>query len=116
MDLAGISDGMYLIGADADDFRHHYGPIKLNSFVIVQRLRKDISEGGTERELSVKQYGLPTGESKLTTDRRELFSRSANKAHRSYINRAIAESPQNAGSSDIKIVGVVLAAVRLFNP
>jgi transcriptional regulator with XRE-family HTH domain len=111
MDLAGINDGMWLIAAKADEFREHYGPIKINSTVIVQRLR----EGGTERELSVKQYGFPGGVKQ--PDRRELHPHSTNKAHKSYIiPTAVAEKADIASPSDIQIIGVVLAAIRLFQP
>jgi hypothetical protein len=113
MNLAGIDDGMYLIAAKTEDFRERYRPIKIHSIVIVQRLR----EGGTERELSVKQYGFPKGDYLVKPVARELSSHSTNKAHKSYIiPAAVAENPDTAASSDIQIVGVVLAAIRPFNP
>ena len=114
MELVGIHDGMYLIAAKANDFREKYGPIKEKSIVIVQRLR----EGGTERELSIKEYGHPQGDYLMPpVDQIELRPRSTNKAYKSYIiPAAVAEGSEIAASSDIQIVGVVLAAIRLFSP
>jgi transcriptional regulator with XRE-family HTH domain len=114
MELVGIHDGMHLIAAKADDFRVNYGPIKEKSIVIVQRLRED----GTERELSVKEYARPRGDYFMPrVDQIELRPRSNNKAYKSYtIPVAVAEGSEIAASSDIQIVGVVLAAIRLFNP
>jgi transcriptional regulator with XRE-family HTH domain len=114
MNLVGIHDGMYLIAAKADDFRKNYGPIKTNSIVIVQRLR----EGGTERELSVKQCGFPQGEFLMPpVDRRELRPCSTNKAYKAYIIPVeVAEDFDITAGSDIQIIGVVLAAIRLFKP
>jgi transcriptional regulator with XRE-family HTH domain len=110
MTLAGIDDGMYILTATADDFREKYGPVKVGSFVIVQRLRAD----GSERELSVKEYSIPRplGDSR---DGFELRPRSPNNAHKSYFISADT-GEQLEGTQEIEIVGVVLAAIRLFNP
>jgi transcriptional regulator with XRE-family HTH domain len=109
MNLAGIDDGMYIVAATADDFREKYGPIKMGSFVIVQRLR---GHKEAERELSVKEY-IPLEQGI------ELRPRSANKAHKSYIPSVANPLGLDFGipaGDDIQVIGVVLSAIRTFNP
>jgi transcriptional regulator with XRE-family HTH domain len=111
MNMAGIDDGMYIVATTAHDFREKYGPIKMGSFVIVQRLR---GHEAAERELSVKEY-VP-----LETEI-ELRPRSANQAHRSYYYIPLGANPRQLRfgippDDDIQVIGVVLSAIRTFNP
>jgi transcriptional regulator with XRE-family HTH domain len=113
MNSAGIDDGMYIIAAAAEDFRKKFGPIKLDSYVIVQRLR----EGGREYELSLKQYIMPPYDPKHDEEM-ELRPCSTNKAHKSLfisIGDTFFSEPVNT-ESEIQIVGVVLSVVRLLKP
>jgi transcriptional regulator with XRE-family HTH domain len=120
MNSAGIDDGMYIITATAEDFGERFGWIKGGSYVIVQRLR----EGGTEHELTVKQY-LVHSPSLGSIAEAELRPCSTNKAHKSFFirhripGRKASEAemfgePDNEG--EIQIIGVVLSVVRLLNP
>ena len=101
MDKVGISDGMWIVAADAPDFIDTYRDLESGDLVVVQRSRFQ----GAERELTVKEI-------RYYRDRYELHPRSSDPAHRPIV---VPHNHATTGDDvEIKIVGVVLAATIDF--
>lgn len=97
MDQAGISDGMWVVGADAADYIDTYGDIVTGDLVVVERVRFQNSE----RELTVKEVHF-------FRDRYELRPVSSNPEH---VPIVVPHDHQADGDGEeVKIIGVVLTA------
>jgi transcriptional regulator with XRE-family HTH domain len=101
LDAVGITDGMWIVAADAADFIDVYGEVESGEFVVVERTRYQ----GAERELTVKEI-------RFYRDRYELLPRSHNPEHQVIV------VPHDKGANDdgieVKIVGVLLTAYMDF--
>jgi SOS-response transcriptional repressor LexA len=95
MDLAGIADGQWIVGADASDYVDQYGDIESGDLVVVQRTRFQ----GSERELTVKEI-------RYYRDRYELHPRSSDPSFKPII----VANDQTADDEEVTVVGVVLSA------
>lgn len=101
LDAVGITDGMWIVAADASDFIDSYGEVESGEFVVVERT----THQGAERELTVKEI-------RFYRDRYELLPRSHNPEHKVIV------VPHDKGEHDdgieVKIVGVLLTAYMDF--
>lgn len=97
MDLAGIYDGMWVVGADAADYIDTYGDIQTGDLVVAERSRYQ----GQERELTVKEIHY-------FRDRYELRPVSSSPEFSTIV------VPHNHGvdghDQEVRIIGVVLTA------
>lgn len=97
MNVAGIMDGMWIVGADAADYIDTYGDIESGDLVVVERSRHQ----GAERELTVKQVHF-------YRDRYELRPASTNPEHQPIVVKH--DHEVDADGIEVKIIGVVLTA------
>lgn len=96
MDLAGIADGMWIVGADAADYIDGVGDIESGDLVVVERTRYQ----GAERELTVKEI-------RYYRDRYELIPRSSDPAHQTIVVR---HDHSAHDDMEVRVIGVVLTA------
>lgn len=97
MNRAGITDGMWIVGADAADYIDVYGDIVTEDLVIVERSRHQ----GAERELTVKEVHF-------FRDRYELRPVSDNEDYKPII--VPHDLTVDGDGEEVKIIGVVLTA------
>lgn len=97
MNQAGITDGMWIVGADAADYIDTYGDIVTEDLVVVERTRFQ----GAERELTVKEVHF-------FRDRYELRPVSSNAEHQTIVVQHNHEV--DGDDVEVKIIGVVLTA------
>lgn len=102
MDMAGIEDGMWVVGADYGDYLDMYGQLANGTLVVVERSRYE----GSERELTVK-------EAHFFRDRTELHPRSSDPRHKPIV----VENNHEIDGLDVtvRILARVLAAYRDFS-
>lgn len=97
MNLAGILDGMWIVGADAADYIDRYGDIESGELVVVERTRMQ----GAEREITVKEV-------RFYRDRYELLPQSSNPEYTPIT--VPHDHGVDADGMEVKIIGVVLTA------
>jgi len=102
LNAVGIEDGMWVVAADAVDFIDTYGDIESGSLVVVERTRSQ----GAERELTIKEI-------RYYRDHYELHPKSTNPEHKPII---ISHSTAPADDIEVKVIGVLLSATRVFRP
>ncbi len=102
LNAVGIEDGMWVVAADAGDFIDIYGDIESGSLVVVERTRSQ----GAERELTIKEI-------RYYRDHFELHPKSTNPEHKPII---ISHSQAPEDDIEVKVVGVLLSATRVFRP
>jgi len=103
MDAVGILDGMWVVAASFMDFTETFGDPENGSLVIVQRTRYQ----GAERELTVKEI-------RYYREHYELHPRSTDPSYKPII--VPHDHKANGDALEVQIVGVVLAATRVFRP
>jgi transcriptional regulator with XRE-family HTH domain len=102
LNAVGITDGMWIVAADAADFIDTYGEVESGEFVVVERTRFQ----GAERELTVKEI-------RFYRDRYELIPRSTNPEHKTIV---VPHDRKADDQVEVKIVGVLLTAYMDFRP
>jgi SOS-response transcriptional repressor LexA len=102
LNAEGIEDGSWIVAADASDFIDTYGDIGSGTLVVVERTRAQ----GAERELTVKEI-------RFYRDRYELHPRSTNPEHEPIV---VPHNHRADDGTEIKIVGVLLSATKVFSP
>ena len=102
LNAAGIEDGSWIVAADASDFIDIYGDIGSGTLVVVERTRSQ----GAERELTVKEI-------RFYRDRYELHPKSTNPEHLPIV---VPHDHTADDGTEVKIIGVLLSATKVFNP
>lgn len=103
MDLAGILDGMWLVGAKYLDYVDKIGELDNGNFVVVERTRYQ----GAERELTVKEV-------QFARRGMRLIPRSSNPRHREFFIDLAPEADPDV--EVVSILGVVLWVGRDLAP
>lgn len=100
MNLAGIEEGMWVIGIDYLDYTEWHGEACAGMMVVVERSRAQ----GAERELTVKEL-------RFFRDHAELVPRSSNPEHKALKVPLQWDGDQ---ADSIRILAIVTGAMRLF--
>lgn len=103
MDLAGIIDGEWIVGASYADYVDKIGELDNGNYVVVERSRY----GGSERELTVKEV-------QFARRGMRLIPRSSNAKHKEFFIDLDEEADPDVET--VRILGVVLSVVRDMAP
>ena len=99
MDDAGIRDGMWIVGAYYLDYRDQIGELYNGQYVVVER----ILNGGSERELTVKEVQFARGGMRLVP-------RSSNKTHKEFF--VALDTDADPDTETVGVIAVVLSSVN----